>query len=163
MGFSSSNVSNNILKRAFDEDVTVTPMKLQKILYFVASEYAKETGKPLFDEPFRAWQYGPVLRSVYDEFRTYGGSPIRKFAKDAEGKAYRVSEKSNPALKNAIDRVWEKTATRSAVDLSRITHNKGSAWSKTYTSRLSDYIEDDLIRDDTTYERDLRLSPKAER
>lgn len=36
MAYSPTRVANNILERAFKEGIEVTPMKLQKILYFLA-------------------------------------------------------------------------------------------------------------------------------
>lgn len=154
--FSPSHVSNNILRRAFNDDIAVSPMKLQRLLYFVASEYAKITGSPLLGESFQAWQYGPVVRSVYDEFHSFGGGSIRKFAKDAQGKSYRVNEKHNPALTYAIDRVWQKASNRSPVDLSRVTHLPESAWSKAYEKQ--EYIDDNELARDNTYAHALQLT-----
>ncbi|MFC3295544.1 DUF4065 domain-containing protein [Clavibacter michiganensis subsp. insidiosus] len=69
-------------------------MKLQKLLYFAASEYAKRTGSDsLLSEPFMMWKYGPVVRSVYDEFRSYGAGRIRTYAKDARGKALSINDR----------------------------------------------------------------------
>ena len=48
MPMSATVVCNNILKRAFSESVAVSPMKLQKLLYFVSCEYVKATGNDLF-------------------------------------------------------------------------------------------------------------------
>ena len=36
-------------------------LKLQKLMYLAQRESLALTGKPLFDEPFEGWQYGPVL------------------------------------------------------------------------------------------------------
>lgn len=161
MAYSPVNVSNSILKRAFDEKVDVSPMKLQKLLFFVASEYAKRSGKPLLDGSFQAWQYGPVIRSVYDEFRSFGGRPIRSYGKDAEGKSYRVKESSDPNLQAALDTVWAAAKSRSAVALSRITHKPGSAWSHAYN--YGGHITDDALKADTTYRADLGLPPISAR
>ena len=155
MAFSPSNISNNILKRAFAEDIEVSPMKLQKLLYFVASEYAKASGKPLLNENFRAWRYGPVVRSVYDEFRSFGGSPIRAYAKDAAGKAYSIDEARAPHLEVALKRVWDHAARFSAVELSRITHADDSAWHRAYGHK--EYIDNDALASDTTYLGPLHL------
>ena len=158
MSFSAVNVSNNLLFRAFEQDVNISPMKLQKLLYFVASEYAKATNTPLLNEQFRAWQYGPVVRSVYDEFKSYGGAPIRKYAKDAEGKAYRIDEGKNMPLAHAIDRVWGQAKGISAVELSRITHTPGSAWFETYQAAGSELIPDAKLAADETYRKRLSLA-----
>ena len=157
MTFSPNHVANTILKKAFDEGVEVSPMKLQKILYFVASEYAKEKNKPLLAEPFQPWRYGPVVRSVYDEFRPYGGKPIKTYAKDSTGKAYVVATKKNGALSRAIDRVWEATKDESAVQLSRITHLRGSGWFPAY-QRRDQFMNDEEIQSDVTYRGPLGLS-----
>lgn len=156
MSFSPVLVSNNVLKRAFDEGVDVSPMKLQKILYFAASEFGKKAGKPMLSEAFQVWKYGPVVRSVYDEYKSFGGSPIRAYAKDAEGKARIVNESKYPELHDALDRVWRQTRNRSAVDLSRITHLPGAAWTNAW-SIGHDYLSDDDVAGDEAYVGHLNL------
>jgi uncharacterized phage-associated protein len=156
MAFDTAQVCNNILTRAFRDDVPVSPMKLQKVLYFVASEYAKATGAPLLGEPFQQWDYGPVVRSAYSEFKPYGASRIRTYAKDSQGKAYEVNEAKNPKLSAVLDRVWSATKGLGAVELSRITHEENSAWWKAWRAGKR-YIDDDEIRDDQTYRSRLNL------
>jgi len=160
MAYSPVEVSNNLLRRAFDEAVEVSPMKLQKLLYFTASEYAKHTGRPLLDDQFQKWDYGPVVRSVYDEFRSFGGKPIRSYGKDAQGKAYLVNEGSDKALRAAIDDVWSSAKFMTAVRLSRITHYEKSAWARTDTQGA---IANELIREDTSYCDALGLRETIER
>ena len=157
MSFNPVTVSNNVLRRAFDEDENVSPMKLQKLLYFIASDYAKATNHPLLNEPFQAWDYGPVVPSVYDEFRAFGGSPIRKFAKDATGKSKMVNESKDEALRASIDRIWDHAKGESAVRLSRITHREGSAWYNAFKLRRSGPIPDEALQLDTTYLEPLGL------
>lgn len=71
MTYVSTLIANNVLSRAFAKKAYISPMKLQKILYFVAAEYQKKAGQSLFSERFETWQYGPVLRSVYSEFHPF--------------------------------------------------------------------------------------------
>lgn len=156
MAYSAVHVSNNILKRAFDSEVSVSPMKLQKILFFVASEYAKRTGRQLLSESFEAWAYGPVVRSVYDEFRSFGGSAIRAYGKDARGKAYMADEDADPDLDLVLSAVWDATRDRTAVHLSRITHRPDSAWSTAETN--SERISHDAMVADISYRDVLGLA-----
>ena len=44
MNITALNVANNILKRAFAEDIDITPMKLQKIIFCTYKEYLKKQG-----------------------------------------------------------------------------------------------------------------------
>jgi len=157
MTFSPVNVSNNILKRAFEDDVSVSPMKLQKLLYFVASEYSKRTGKPLLNEPFLAWDYGPVVRSVYDEFRSFGAAPIKAYAKDAAGRSKMIKESKDEALRVSLDLIWNQAKVLSGLQLSRITHADGSAWYKTFQKSRSGAIPDSDLHEDETYYAHLGL------
>lgn len=151
MGFSPVNVSNNLLKRSFDENLRMSPMKLQKLLYFVAAEFAKKTGTPLLDEDFQAWQYGPVVRSVFDEFRGFRGNSISAYGKDAQGKAYTIDESRNPQLKAALDRVWAASKLQNAVALSRLTHAPESGWRKAYDSQANVIKHEDMVNDESYY------------
>ena len=60
------------------EEFSLTPLKLQKILYYVSAEYLKKFGKRLFTEDFQKWQYGPVVKDVYHEFKLFGFHHIVK-------------------------------------------------------------------------------------
>jgi uncharacterized phage-associated protein len=50
---------------------------LQKLLYYAQAWYMVENdGNPLFSDDIEAWKYGPVVRTVYDEYKIFGHSPI---------------------------------------------------------------------------------------
>lgn len=149
-------ISNNILNRAFKDGAYVSPMKLQKILYFVASEYQKKTGRPLLSEPFQTWAYGPVVSSVYDEFRPFSKQSIRKFAKDAKGDALVINEDEDFALKDALNEVWERTKYSTAVQLSRITHSEDSGWDRAF-QKGAPFLDTKDIGQDNTYRQPLRF------
>lgn len=63
--------ANNVLNRK-----SLTPLKLQKILYYVQGTFLADHNRPLFNEAIQKWQYGPVVPSVYFEFKDYGISHI---------------------------------------------------------------------------------------
>ena len=157
MAYAPTLIANNILNRAFAEKCRISPMKLQKILYFVAAEYQKETKRSLFSEWFETWQYGPVLRSVYNEFRPFGRDYITRFAKDAENNSRMINESADPALQRALESVWATTKERSAIELSRITHFENSAWDKSFQSQQP-FLTFDNITTDETYRRELGLA-----
>ena len=54
----------------------VTPLTLQKLLYYIQGNYAAIYDKPLFDAPCEAWVHGPVYRNVYNLFRDFKYNPI---------------------------------------------------------------------------------------
>ncbi|MGA9379780.1 MAG: type II toxin-antitoxin system antitoxin SocA domain-containing protein [Phormidium sp.] len=58
---------------------SLTPMKLQKLCYYVQGIYlATHDGEALFEEDFEAWTYGPVIRALYDEYKDYGWKSIQE-------------------------------------------------------------------------------------
>lgn len=135
---------NTILYKAFNEEIPVTPMKLQKLLYFSHREYLKKTGQPLFNERFEPWPYGPVLPSVYEEFRSFHSDKITMFAKNADGSASILSEQGAPKACQAINTVWERYKWYSGIELSTMTHMAGSAWRKAMDGKLPFLREEDI-------------------
>jgi len=57
---------------------TVTNLKLQKILYIAHMVYMGRNKKPLIFEQFEAWDYGPVVNSLYHYVKIFGDQPIKK-------------------------------------------------------------------------------------
>lgn len=139
---------NTILCKAFSERIPVSPMKLQKLLYFSYRQYLQDTnGLPMFSEQFEAWPYGPVLPSVYDEFKSFHGNPITMFAKNADGSVSVLSCQNVPEACNAIDTTWERYKGKSGIELSQITHLPGSAWHKAMASQ-SPFLKDEDIQEE---------------
>lgn len=77
---SMQDLTNHIIAVANDNKKTITNLQLQKILYFVLRNSVPFIGKKLaektYDEKFLVWKYGPVLKTQYDRFNSYGSSPI---------------------------------------------------------------------------------------
>lgn len=143
------NVGNNILKRGFAEKIDITPMKLQKLIYFVYREYLKETGRSLFNERFETWRYGPVIPSVYDKFKKNGSNAIRDYAYENGERFYlTVNEESSPTFKNVIDEVWNNYKNFDGIVLSSITHAEGSAWRKAYEAKSPYLLDEDICKEE---------------
>lgn len=71
------DVANFFLK-IVDRDAgsTITPLKLQKILYYAQGYYLAKNNKPLFKEDFEAWAHGPANNDVYEKYKNYGFNAI---------------------------------------------------------------------------------------
>lgn len=72
--FSVANFFLNIVDR--DAGSTITPLKLQKILYYAQGYHLAINDKALFDEDFQAWAHGPANPAIYDKYKEYGCSSI---------------------------------------------------------------------------------------
>ena len=50
-----------------EESVQVSPLRLQKFLYYCQGWSLALLGEPLFRQPIEAWKHGPVVREVYNQ------------------------------------------------------------------------------------------------
>lgn len=69
-------IANYFIELAKNDDNLVSPMKLQKLVYFAHGWCLALADKPLINEKVEAWQYGPVVGSLYREFKKYGNEGI---------------------------------------------------------------------------------------
>lgn len=60
----------------FINEVHPEPLKLQKLLYLAQGFSYAFNDCPLFDDEIEAWVHGPVVPSVYYEYREYTYNPI---------------------------------------------------------------------------------------
>lgn len=141
-------VGNSILNRAAKENIDITPMKLQKLIYCLYKEYYKTTGRALFDERFEAWKYGPVLRSVYDAFKKFGANTIKGFAVSADGNVYVVDQKSAVPFTEAFDKIWIKYREYDGIVLSSFTHRENTAWRKAIDKRKAYLTDADIVAEE---------------
>ena len=76
MAFSAKSVTDWILWLAGQRGKRLSPMQLQKILYYAQGYSLGMSGEKALDDPIMAWEHGPVVPDVYHRFRNYGGAKI---------------------------------------------------------------------------------------
>ena len=108
-------------------------MKLQKLMYFTHGYYLAVTENPWLDELFEAWEFGPVLPSVYYELKTFGAKEIRKGwrVKDAQQQRFsaEIPEPSDDDTgARILSFVMDRYGSKSSIYLSDLTHKIGSPW-----------------------------------
>ena len=106
----------NWFLHAIDRDAgdTITHLKLQKLLYFAQAWFLANNGKPLFSEDFQAWAHGPVLRSIFDQYKDASWQPIAAPA---------VESKLPADVQQYLAEVFEVYGKYSAKHLERLTHD----------------------------------------
>lgn len=106
-----------------DAGDAISNMKLQKLLYYAQGFALAVMDKSLFDEDFEAWEYGPVLRPVYDKYKRYGNSAIPR-PKRFSFAPYTKEER------DLLDEVYRAFGQYSAWALSEMTHQT-PPWNQT--------------------------------
>lgn len=61
------------------DDDSMTNLKLNKLLYYAQGHYAALTGRKLFNDDIEAWDFGPVVPSVYHKYKICGRNRIADY------------------------------------------------------------------------------------
>ena len=114
----------------------LTNLKLQKLLYYCQLESLKRNNEPLFNEAIEAWNYGPVIPSVYQEYKKFGRNILE---------TTKPNLLLNPdEVKVLVDNVIETKGQYTGIALMRMTHEE-NAWKKAFKSQ-DRIISLDLIK-----------------
>ncbi len=99
----------------------VTPLALQKMLYFAQGIHMALSGMEFFREECEAWAHGPVFKDVYDIFKNFKYNPIDdiRFAM-FQNRFHELPDDE----KRIIDLVVETFGMYSGKVLERITHEE---------------------------------------
>lgn len=150
-------VANKLISLGLQHDRLLTQMKLQKLLFFMQGWHLGLADKPLFENDFEAWTYGPVVPAVYQEFRDFGIRGINRFGRALIrcGDQFAIAEPhlENPErLDPLFERIWQVYGQYSGNQLSDMTHRPDAPWTKVrepYGDNVprSLLIPKDLMRD----------------
>jgi uncharacterized phage-associated protein len=115
---------------------------------------ALTNGKPLIDESVEAWQFGPVVPSIYHQFKIYRNNPIKELATVFRPKQFVfVTPKiTDLGLRPLLEKIWEIYGKLNGVQLSKLTHEPNSPWFEVWENkggknRKHIDIPDDLIKE----------------
>ena len=112
---------DKIAPTAFKKLEEVTPLMLQKLLYFVQGISCVLNKKPMFTEDCQAWVHGPVYPDVYELFRDFKYNPI-------EDVRFAIFDKAEEHLSKeeriVIDLVIDTFGVYGGKILEKITHSE---------------------------------------
>lgn len=141
MAQSALFLSGEILKRAKEQDIEISNMSLQKLLFIANGLYLAKNGVPLIQEPIEVWPYGPVIKNVYLEFKEYGNSAIKKIPL-----SYSLNQNTelDKATDDVIEFALEVAKNLNAIQLSNWTHLPESPWTEAKKNNEKE-ISNDLM------------------
>lgn len=133
--------------------ISCSHLKLEKLCYLCYADYLCKTGKQLFDDIIFAFRYGPVIGTVYEKYKEYGGLEINKCEEIIEKQEQlelpresRILFSENGIKKvKSINETLEKYGKLPAWELVKITHNEGTPWKHVYKGIIYDVISDEVI------------------
>ena len=93
-----------VISYIFEQLGEVTPLALQKILYFVQGLYFSKYEVPLFDDNCQAWVHGPVYAEIYDMFSSFRYDPIDDPRFELlKGKSTNLNEKEREVINLVVN------------------------------------------------------------
>ena len=123
------------IAKYFINELHPEPLKLQKLLYFAQGFSYAFYDKELFNDDFEAWVHGPVIPSIYHEYKSYEYNPI-----DLN---YNLKEFSNDVI-DLLEYIKKNYAKYDAKYLEEITH-KEEPWLLSHTGLDPDERSDKTI------------------
>ncbi|MBD5548241.1 MAG: DUF4065 domain-containing protein [Lachnospiraceae bacterium] len=108
---------NTVIQYVLSQCEDITPLALQKALYYIQGFYFAFYKTFLFHEDCQAWVHGPVYREIYIRYRDYRFDPIEK-ADDFDVSVFSSGEKA------IYDSVINNICCYSGKVLERFTHNE---------------------------------------
>ena len=149
-------VSRHIINYSNDNNIYISNLKLQKLLYFVQAQFlTSSVSRVCFKEKIYAWPFGPVVLEAYNEYKQYGGNYIPKIytyfiipPDNVWGlkKMDFLDDVITQSDKLEIDYVVDLFAEMSPVDMTDLTLRQ-APWRKSYFPKTTNEIPCELIKD----------------
>jgi uncharacterized phage-associated protein len=161
MAYEPQGIANSLLEIAEAHGEQLSPMKLQKLVYFSHAWNLGLDRGALSSEEAQAWRWGPVFPSLYHAVKSWGSSPIvgpitkivmkPRIARLPRRRLLitpRIHEADQSSL-GLLRRIWEVYGHMTALQLSALTHEQGGPWQQAYGDGTirSVVIPDETIAD----------------
>lgn len=124
--YSAEHIAQAFLQQADQQGCSISPMKLQKLVYYAHGWYLGITGEPLLNEAVEAWKYGPVIPSLYHAYKQFAGNPIVLPAT-----VLQMPLTFTEDVRALIDKIWQEYGHIDARKLSDMTHIPRGPWAMT--------------------------------
>ncbi|MBJ7533779.1 DUF4065 domain-containing protein [Rhodomicrobium vannielii ATCC 17100] len=125
-----------------DSGDVITHLKLQKLVYYAQAWHLANFNRPIFDEDMQAWTHGPVVPSLWKEYKDKGWDAIPPEPK---------FNLKNKRLNEFLMEINRKYGYYSAKKLEHLTHRE-DPWKQTrgnipLEAKCTNPIDKILIRD----------------
>lgn len=120
----SLNTAHAFLLLASTEGIRLTNLRLQRLVIIAHGAHLAAYNEPLFNEPVRAWDFGPVVSDIYDSLRHYGSGYV-----DCQGPGLHESLLAlNHRASQAIRATWEAYKAYDEAHLGQCLKGVRSPW-----------------------------------
>lgn len=159
--YTPSHIANFFLEK---KNHKITNLKLNKLVYISLGYSLSYLDEDIFPaEEVEAWKFGPVIPSLYHEFKVFGKKFINTKSAELEfeeldiqnagdndidnsiKKYYPKIDKKHQDLHTIISAIQEIYQNETGIALMKLTHQEGTPWSISY-SEGKQVIDKKLIK-----------------
>ena len=134
---SAFDIANYFISKVDGEaGEVITPLKLQKLLYYAQAWSLAFHEKPIFREKIEAWKHGPVVPDVYHHYKKYRYEPIPLETS--------LVVQFSPEENAVLEEVWAVYGELGAKALEKLTHAE-YPWKKARQGYEEDEKSNELI------------------
>jgi uncharacterized phage-associated protein len=133
--YSAVDVAFCLLKHAALQGKRFTNLQLQKLTYVCHGWSLAIYKRPLIIEDVYAWQYGPVVPSVYFQFKRFGSKVID------DQKQVQLDAESEQIIQDIVSVLGDYSGPQ----LVELTHRQGSPWTQVWDGTSNTMIPDSII------------------
>lgn len=109
--------------------VSVSPKKLQKLVYYVEAWHLVYFDSELIEENFEAWVHGPVVPELYQDLKQFGYNNLKVINDELDSSEERIKKvaKDNNLTDDQMELIFSvlnKYGTLSSFELEMLTHSE---------------------------------------
>lgn len=130
--YDALDVARYIINYENSQSRSVSNLRLQKLLYFIQAQFLVTNHSACFSDTMEAWDLGPVVPSVYHEYKAFGSSSLPRSLSRG---AVNISTED----RSLINRILDKCSRYSTTSLVSMTHRQ-QPWKTAYERRYDNTI-----------------------
>ena len=121
-----TDIAKYLLARACMDGDLVSPLKMQKLVYYLYCWVLVRNEAKLFMEEIEAWPNGPVIPSLYTALKDFGAAPIPAewIGEDPEKFVEEFEQRFSPEVLATINETYSDYMCRTAFELVVLSHNE---------------------------------------
>ena len=112
---------------------------INKLVYFTYGFALASLNRKLFTEEIEAWKYGPVVPSLYHEFKHFEENPINKlsihYSRTRRSISKPTVDEEDKAIINILKTIDKYYGEQSEEEISKMTHHTNSPWENSYLDK----------------------------
>jgi len=141
MSHDAKVIANRFIELAEESRNPLTTMQLLKLVYIAHGWMLGIYSRPLISDRIEAWKYGPVIPELYHELKSYRDQFVTK-----KITCKNIDVDLDEQEKLVVSEIYNIYGKYSGIELSSLTHKKGTPWQKAYIEGVNHLaISNDII------------------